>query len=121
MLKIQLSLTYLVSVFELLNKCMSNREYLQNIFLRLLALGVAKSANDFSLMCGRTPTWFSCVKSRDLPLTSQAALTLSMSVRERIDSVICDKSEIIAISEELLVHAGKMAKLKQQQHLACPQ
>ena len=100
---------------------MSNREYLQNIFLRLLAIGVVKSANDFSFMCGRTPTWFSSVKSRDLPLTSQAALTLSMSVRERIDSVICDKSEIIAISEELLQHASKMAKLKQQQHLACPQ
>jgi hypothetical protein len=27
----------------------------------------------------------------------------------------------MAISEELLVHAGKMAKLKQKQHLACPQ
>jgi hypothetical protein len=27
----------------------------------------------------------------------------------------------MAISDELLVHAGKMAKLKQQQHLACPQ
>ena len=84
-----------------------------------MALGIATSANDFSLMCGRTPAWFSCIKSRDLPLTSQAALTLSMSVRERLDTVACDKSEIIAISEELLAHAGKMAKLKQQQHFGC--
>jgi len=44
-----------------------------------------------------------------------------MSVRERIDSVISDKTEIIAISDELLAHAGKMAKIKQQQHLGCPQ
>lgn len=119
--KLQLTHTYLVSAIRLLNKYMKNRDYIQNIYLRLLALGVAKNSIDFSLMCGRTPTWFSCVKSRDLPLTSQAALTLSMSVRERIDSVISDKMEIIAISDELLAHAGKMAKIKQQQHLGCPQ
>ena len=100
---------------------MKNKDYIQSIYLRLKSLGIAKSADDFSFMCGRTPTWFSCVKARDLPFTSQAALTLSMNVRERIDRVNSDESELIAISEELLDHAYKMAKLKQQQHLDCSQ
>ena len=98
---------------------MRNKEYIQNIFERLLSLGIATSANDFSLMCGRTPTWFSSVKSRDLPFTTQAALTLCLSVRERIILKSDHKDEALAISEELLAHAGKMAKLKQQQHFGC--
>ena len=100
---------------------MKNRDYIQNIYLRLTALGIARSADDFSFMCGRTPTWFSSIKARDLPFTTQAALTLCLSIRERLDGFDGDKQAAMAISEELLVHAGKMAKLKQQQQLACPQ
>jgi len=100
---------------------MNNKEYSQNIYERLRSLGLAVSTNDFSFMCGRTPTWFSSIKTRDLPFTTQAALTLCLSIRERLEGFDGDKQAAMAISEELLVHAGKMAKLKQQQHLACPQ
>ena len=99
---------------------MKNRDYIQNIYLRLTALGIAKSADDFSFMCGRTPTWFSCIKARDLPFTTQAALTLCLSIRERLEGYDGDKALAMAISEEVLNHAGKMAKIKQQQHLGCP-
>ena len=38
---------------------------------------------EFKKLCGRKTTWFSLNTSRDLPMSTTAALTLSIRLRER--------------------------------------
>ena len=49
---------------------MRNDELLEQIYNDVKALGLVEDQWTFSNMCGRTGTWFSCIKNRNLPMTS---------------------------------------------------
>lgn len=98
---------YLAFNDEKLNKCMENRQYLNHLFMRVKKLGFVTTQCDFSIMCGRTPTWFSGIKSQGLPLTTDAAITLSINLEGRLNSLLsqADYEEATRLGRELVEQA----------------
>jgi hypothetical protein len=95
---------------------MKNDEFLEQIYEDVKALGLIENQWDFSLMCGRTGAWFSCIKARDLPLTADAALTLSLNIKSRIED--SDDKSKQAVAEKLskqLIERVQMRIRKRQQ------
>jgi hypothetical protein len=95
---------------------MKNDEFLEQIYEDVKALGLIENQWDFSLMCGRTGAWFSCIKARDLPLTADAALTLSLNIKSRIEG--CGDESKQAVAEKLskqLIERVQMRIRKRQQ------
>lgn len=93
---------------------MSNIHPTQNIYEELLELKVIQNQIDFSIMCGRTPAWFSCIKARKLPLTSDAALTLAFKLRRKANTTICPNqhNRLMSISDRLLEQAEEQVMRK---------
>jgi len=60
-----------------------NTTFFQTIYEDCRTLGLVANQYEFSELCGRKTTWFSANKSRDLPISKTAALTLSIRLRER--------------------------------------
>ena len=107
--------TYLYNAGKLLNKNMRNDELLEQIYNDVKALGLVEDQWAFSNMCGRTGTWFSCIKNRNLPMTSDAFLTLSLNVRTRALEMIDAKqhSAAMTLSERLIEQAqAQIARLQ---------
>lgn len=67
---------------------MDTNTFLDKLYNELKAMGLICNQYDFSVMCGRTPSWFSTLKARGLPITSDAALTLSHNIRRRTENII---------------------------------
>jgi hypothetical protein len=67
---------------------MRNSDYLKDIYNDVKALGFVANQYDFSIMCGRTPAWFSAIKARRLPMTTDAALTLSHNIKAKAQNII---------------------------------
>ena len=86
---------------------MKDKHPIQSIYEELLSLKVVENQTDFSIMCGRTPAWFSCLKARRLPITTDAALTLAFKLRRRARTSVCPQThqQLMAISERLLLCA----------------
>jgi len=63
-----------------------NTPFSQTLYENCRALGLVDSQYEFSELCGRKTTWFSANKSRDLPISTTAALTLSIRLRERANN-----------------------------------
>ena len=105
----------------MLNKCMKNKQNLEKLYLDVKALGFVANQWDFSIMCGRTPAWFSSIKAQGLPLTTDAALTLSSNIRSRAskasDAVI--RSGAVKLSERLLEEAQWQINAKLLRHSGC--
>lgn len=76
----------------------------QKIYDELYEMNVIQNQADFSRLCGRTPTWYSCLKARQLPLTSDAALTLAYRLRRIAKNSLCEDTHnrLIRISAVLL-------------------
>jgi hypothetical protein len=93
---------------------MKEKHPIQTIYEELLELRIIENQTDFSIMCGRTPAWFSCLKARRLSITADAALTLAYKVRRRARTSICPitHSKLIAIGDELLEIAEKKIEKK---------
>ena len=93
---------------------MSNIHPTQNIYDELLELKVIQNQIDFSIMCGRTPAWFSCLKARRLPITTDAALTLAFKLRRKARTSICPATHdsLMNISERLLECAEQQVAKK---------
>ena len=112
----------LFSTFDqMINIFMKNRTYLKSIYDDIKALGIIDTPYDFSRLCGRTPAWYSCIKSRDLPLTADAALTLSISLRIKAEHV-CEQEQqrkIIALSDDLLSRTYSDIQTQQKNLLGC--
>ena len=91
---------------------MGNIHFIENTYENLKALGYVANQYDFSVLCGRTPTWYSAIKARKLPMTADALLTLSYNIKTQASSA--DNS---AAAEELreqllaLAEAGVAKKL----------
>lgn len=66
---------------------MKNDEYLNSIYDEVKSLGFVSNQYDFSVMCGRTPAWFSAIKARHLPMTVDAYLTLSMNINRKANEL----------------------------------
>ena len=66
---------------------MENKQLLDSLYNDVKALGLASDQFDFSVMCGRSPAWFSAIKARNLPLTTDATLTLSYNIRHKAEAI----------------------------------
>jgi hypothetical protein len=64
----------------------TNTLFLQSLYDNCKSLGLVDNQYEFSELCGRKTTWFSANKSRDLPISTTAALTLSIRLRERANN-----------------------------------
>ena len=63
-----------------------NTPFSQILYENCRTLGLVDTQYEFSELCGRKTTWFSANKSRDLPISTTAALTLSIRLRERANN-----------------------------------
>jgi hypothetical protein len=63
-----------------------NAPFFQTLYENCRTLGLVDNQYEFSALCGRKTTWFSANKSRDLPISTTAALTLSIRLRERANN-----------------------------------
>ena len=100
---------------------MGNKQFLDNIYNDVKALGLVRNQCDFSLMCGRTAMWFSAIKARGLHMTADAALTLSHNVRTRAVELIDAKqhSAAMTLSERLIEQAQAQIGRKQMRLFGC--
>lgn len=89
---------------------MENEQYLDNIYRDVKALGIVANQYDFSVLCGRTPAWFSAIKSRSLPITTDAMLTLSYNLRSRANDVgnLVVSESAVSLSEKLVEDAREL-------------
>ena len=93
---------------------MKEKHLIQSIYEELIDLRIIENQTDFSVMCGRTPAWFSCLKARRLPITTDAALTLAFKLRRKARTSICPQTHdsLMAISERLLECAEQQVAKK---------
>ena len=87
---------------------------IQNIYDELRDMRIVSNQSEFSRMCGRTPMWFSCLKSRNLPLTSDAALTLAYRLRRIAKNSLCENTHcrLLRISDVLLANANANVEMR---------
>ena len=64
----------------------TNTLFLQSLYDNCKSLGLVDNQYEFSELCGRRTTWFSASKSRDLPISRTAALSLSIKLKERANT-----------------------------------
>lgn len=83
---------------------MDEIRHTQKIYDELKLLRIVTNQSEFSRLCGRTPMWFSCIKARKLPLTSDAALTLAYRLRRiaKNSLSITEHDKLFQISDNLL-------------------
>ena len=100
---------------------MRNEKFLEQTFNDVKALGLVANQYDFSIMCGRTITWFSAIKSRDLPMTADAFLTLSHNIRARAGELIDahQHKAAVMLSERLVEQAQAQIGRKQMRLSGC--
>ena len=92
---------------------------IQMLYERVKSLGLAHNQYVFSRMCGRTPAWFSCIKSQKKDMTPAAAMTLSVNLRMQASSLNKPQHDEALALSELLLNAT-CAQL-QKQYAGCPQ
>lgn len=93
---------------------MRNSDYLEHIYNDVKSLGFVDNQYDFSVMCGRTPAWFSAIKARNLRMTTDAVLTLSYNIRSRAENVIdsVKHEQAIVLSKTLIEQAQTQIGVK---------
>lgn len=57
-----------------------NLKYLTDIYETCKKLEIVTSQTEFSELCGRTPSWFSVCKSRNLKPSTEALVKLSLNL-----------------------------------------
>jgi hypothetical protein len=83
---------------------MGNRDFIEHTYEDVKALGYVANQCDFSILCGRTPTWYSAIKARRLPMTADALLTLSYNIKTQVPRAN-DSVAALELREQLLVQA----------------
>ena len=86
---------------------MEKDDYLDNLYLSIKAIGLVQNQWELSALCGRTPSWFSAIKARQLPLTAAAAINLSIKLRylANRDEHDSKRDSILALSNSILQDA----------------
>ena len=102
---------------------MNEQINIHSIYDAVKRLGLADNQYVFSRLCGRTPAWYSCIKSRKFSITPAAAMTLSVSLRMKAQSLPSKtaQDEAIALSTMLLDNTCAQITAKQSEYLGCPQ
>ena len=102
---------------------MNEQINIHSLYDAVKRLGLADNQYVFSRLCGRTPAWYSCIKSRKFSITPAAAMTLSASLRMKASSLPNRKTqdEAIALSALLLDNTCAQITAKQSEYLGCPQ
>lgn len=59
-----------------------NAPFLQQIYNTCKEIGLVETQHEFSRLCGRNDTWFSSSKARDKPISTHAAVTLAVRLRQ---------------------------------------
>lgn len=67
---------------------MNNTEFLTQLYDSVHALGLVKSQDELSRLCGRAPAWFSSIKSRNIPMSTSAAIALKLRLSNEMASSI---------------------------------
>lgn len=95
---------------------MKNEQILDSIYQDVKALGLVNNQWDFSIMCGRTPAWFSCIKARNLLMTTDAVLTLSHNIRMKAQNTVDESTyaQAVALSDKLVALA--QTQIEQKMH-----
>jgi len=100
---------------------MKNDELLNSIYNDVKALGFVANQYDFSVLCGRTPAWFSAIKARRLPITADAYLTLSFNIKSKAASIVdaATYQSALMLSGRLLEQAQAQVGEKVSRLRAC--
>jgi hypothetical protein len=93
---------------------MKNEDYLTNIYNEVKSLGFVNNQYDFSVMCGRTPAWFSAIKARGLPMTADACLTLSFNLSRKAIDATDRKTKKRALSLSQALVDGAQQKISER-------
>ena len=56
---------------------------LTKLFGQCKSLGIVKSQYEFSRLCGRRQSWYSASKCRNVQISTEAAVTLSVMIEKR--------------------------------------
>jgi len=60
----------------------NNAHFLSTVYSIVKSLNLCESQYGFSILCGRSPAWFSAAKCQDLPFSTEVAMTLIMRLQE---------------------------------------
>ena len=96
--------TYLALERKVLNRCMETITSLQKLYEKFRAIGLVHTQDDFSRLCGRTPTWFSSLKARGIPLSAAASIVLQIRLNEFIASGVdpCARELATQLADEIM-------------------
>jgi hypothetical protein len=61
---------------------------INQVFEDCRELHILRTQSEFSQLCGRTPHWFSACKSKNLPLSTEALLILSIKLGAAAKSTV---------------------------------
>jgi hypothetical protein len=56
--------------------------FLQSIYDTCKSIGIVETQHEFSALCGRGGTWFSAAKAKDAPISTAAAYTLAVRLKQ---------------------------------------
>jgi hypothetical protein len=59
---------------------MTNKQFLQSIYDTIYLLGIVQSQYEFGHLCGREDSWFSSAKSVNRPISTDALVSLAVSL-----------------------------------------
>jgi len=83
---------------------------LEYVYERCKELGLISTQYEFSELCGRNTSWFSASKSRNLPISTEAALNLSVRLREFAATLSCRQARAAKqLSRTLMVMVTERA------------
>ena len=94
----------------------TNTIFLESLFQSCKQLGLVETQYDFSKLCGRNTTWFSASKCRNLPISSHAAITLSVRLKRYADEQAPrgHKLTIRKLSETLALYVEARALMDEE-------
>ena len=89
----------------------TNTLFLQTLFQSCKQIGIVETQYEFSKLCGRKTTWFSASKSRNRPISSHAAVTLSAKLKRYADETAPtrQKPHIHRLSDSLTQYIAERA------------
>ena len=83
---------------------------LEYVYERCKKMGLISTQYEFSELCGRNTSWFSASKSRNLPISTEAALNLSVRLREFAATLSCRQARAAKqLSRTLMVMVTERA------------
>ena len=95
---------------------MKNSDRFQTIFDNTRSLGIIKTQNEFSRLCGRKDSWFSASKAVDRDLSIGALITLATALErmpaERIARCQRTKSRQLIKTLWLMIESKAMTPLE---------